>query len=254
MKFKHSFTSLLFVSAVLIFFASACKKENDDNNTTISPYNGKTTAIFNSAVTYGTVTDIEGNIYKTVTIGNQTWMAENLRTTRYNDSTEIPNIIDSIEWGKSNTGAYCNYKNSSSTVEIATNGRLYNFHAVNTGKLAPLGWHIPNENEWEQLAQYLGGTELAGGKLKESGFLHWLSPNTAATNESGFTALPCGNRFGSGEFNNKYSNKGFDGFWWSSTDYNSDFAFHAELDFYNSRFEGGFLFKTFGMSIRCVKN
>jgi len=143
-------------------------------------------------IEYGTVTDIDGNVYRTVIIGNQEWMAENLKTTRYNDGQPIPNITGDSEWYNLRTPGYCWYNNDISNKE--TYGALYNWFAVNTGRLAPAGWHVPNREEWSTLINYLGGENIAGGKLKETGDAHWLSPNTGATNETGFTARGAGVR------------------------------------------------------------
>ncbi|MCU0456661.1 MAG: fibrobacter succinogenes major paralogous domain-containing protein [Bacteroidales bacterium] len=146
------------------------------------------------------VTDIEGNIYKTVKIGTQVWMAENLRTTHYRDNFEIPNITGTSDWNNppdSWKGAYCDYNN----VVNNTYGKLYNGYAVlNSRKLCPTGWHIPLTNDWLTLINHLGGYYEAGGRLKEAGTAHWKSPNTG-TNESGFTALPGGYRWYDGVFN-----------------------------------------------------
>jgi uncharacterized protein (TIGR02145 family) len=182
--------SVLVLFVILVI--NGCKKENSYN-----PTNGKTTAVFNSSVTYGTLTDQDGNVYKTITIGTQTWMAENLRTTKYRDGSAIPNITDKTAWGNISTGAYCNYNNTTSADTIATYGRLYNWYAATESRnIAPAGWHVPNDAEWETLIYYLGGFSVAGGKMKETGTTHWISPNTGATNESGFTALPSGLRLG----------------------------------------------------------
>lgn len=146
------------------------------------------------------VTDIEGNIYKTVKIGNQVWMAENLRTTHYRDNYAIPNITGSSDWSNppdSWKGAYCDYNN------VANNayGKLYNSYAVvNSRLLCPAGWHIPTADDWLTLINNLGGYFEAGGRLKEAGTTHWKSPNSG-TNESGFTALPGGYRWYDGIFN-----------------------------------------------------
>jgi uncharacterized protein (TIGR02145 family) len=134
----------------------------------------------------GTVTDVEGNVYNTVTIVAQTWMAENLKTTKYNDNTDIP------------TSMYCWYNNDATTYK-ATYGALYNWHSVdplsNGGKnVCPIGWHVPNDVEWTTLQTFLGGEYVAGSKLKEIGTTHWISPNDGATNATGFTALPGGER------------------------------------------------------------
>src|ERR1035437_1732452 len=138
------------------------------------------------------ITDVDGNYYNIVTIGSQVWMEENLRTTKYNDNTPIPNITDDIEWGKSSVSdAYCWYNNDISNK--VPYGAIYNYGAANSAKLCPTGWHVPH-GEYQTLIDYLGGEDVAGGKLKEIGLVHWGSPNTGATNESGFTALPGGLR------------------------------------------------------------
>jgi uncharacterized protein (TIGR02145 family) len=147
-----------------------------------------------------TVTDIAGNVYHTVTIGKQLWMVENLKTTLYHDSTSVP-------------GTYT-YNGTTNNDTINTYGRLYNWHTVKPGKLCPTGWHIPTDAEWTTLITFLGGISIAGGKLKETGTTHWLNPNTGATNETGFTALPGGIRFG----DNKFYSIGSLGHWWSSTE------------------------------------
>ncbi len=132
----------------------------------------------------GTVSDIEGNTYKTIKIGTQTWMAENLKTTKYKDGSEIPNIT--------NNGDYDNNPANSETY-----GRLYNWYTVDDDKgVCPEGWHVPDDAEYTVLTDYLGGESVAGGKMKETGTEHWNSPNTGATNESGFTGLPRGVFFG----------------------------------------------------------
>ena len=159
----------------------------------------------------GTVTDIDGNAYKTVKIGNQTWMAENLKTTRYNNadliSTESSfpstNEEEGFQW------AYDNNENN-----VSTYGRLYNYYAaIDSRGICPSGWRLPNDDEWITLTEYLGGSNVAGGKLKEDGTEHWLTPNTGATNESGFTALPGGSR----DYLGSYSNITTHGSWWSSS-------------------------------------
>ena len=242
---------------VCIVFASSCKKVDDNEPSLKNPTNGKTTAVFNSEVTYGTMTDQDGNIYKTVTIGTQTWMAENLRTTKYNDGTAISNVTGATEWANLKTGAYCNYNNTTNTDTIATYGRLYNWHAVNTGKLAPTGWHVPTDAEWTQLTDYVGGIGAAGGKLKETGATHWILTNNGtanvATNKTGFTALPGGARGYFGTYG-QVSNSGY---WWSSTQHQT-YANYVwarimvyDLSNVNRVFD---VIKEFGFSVRCVKD
>lgn len=150
-----------------------------------------------------TIADIDGNIYNVIKIGNQTWMAENLKTITYNDGTEIQNLTDDLDWANAMNflgmegGAYCWYNNDPSYKNVY--GALYNWYAVNTGKLCPAGWHVPTSQEWWSLGEYLD-FEVAGGKLKETGTAHWSSPNTGASNITGFTALPGGIRSNGGSF------------------------------------------------------
>jgi uncharacterized protein (TIGR02145 family) len=175
--------------------------------------------VFNSNLTYGSISDIDGNIYKTIQIGTQTWMAENLKTSKYNNGTTIPLITDSNAWQILNTPAYCWYNNDAIAYKTPY-GALYNWYSVdavsNGGKnVCPTGWHVPSNAEWNSLITYLGGESVAGGKLKETGTTHWLSPNTGATNESGFTALPNGSRSLPGTFS---SSIGSTSALWSSTE------------------------------------
>ncbi len=204
---------------------------------------------YGSTITFttldSTMTDIEGNIYRTIQIGDQVWMAENLRTTTYRDEVPIPEVTDNTQWDNLTTGAYCNYNNDISNVAVY--GRLYNYYAISSSRnLAPEGWHIPSFHEWVVLYKYLGGDNIAGGKMKETGTAHWTSPNTGATNESRFTALPGGGR------NNSFSNINSIGICGSSTEYNST-AFLVAVILYSSAssyVEAGV--KDLGVSIRCV--
>lgn len=136
--------------------------------------------------------DIDGNIYHTVIIGNQIWLAEDLKTTKYNDGTPIPLVTGNAGWINLSTPGYCLYDNDITNRE--TYGALYNWFALQTGKLCPTGWHVPSDEEWTVLTDFLGGESIAGGKLKEAGTVHWDTPNLGATNESGFTSLPGGFR------------------------------------------------------------
>lgn len=195
-------------------------------------------------VTDTTVTDIDGNIYKIVKIGDQWWMAENLKVTHYRNGDTIPKITDNAEWENASSGAYCSYGNNDKY--IATYGLLYNWYAVNDARsIAPEGWHIPSEAEWQTLIDYLGGNEVAGGKMKLQGTSFWQSPNTGATNESGFSALPGGFRDRRGKFSDI---KFYAGFW------RNDFEYTIDL-YYNGNNVGGTVrFKGDGASIRCVKD
>ena len=204
-----------------------------------------------------TVTDIDGNVYNTVTIGTQTWMVENLRVTHYNDGTPIQLITDADEWVELPRPAYCWYDNDSSKYSVPY-GALYNWYAVNTGKLCPSGWHVPSKEEWQTLVDFIGGTSEAGGKLKEIGFDHWETPNEGATNAYGFYALPSGNRSYS---NGQYNQLGETGDWWTSTtrsgmtDIYGDnvselFTVYYELPFVDFQQES----KRWGFSVRCIKD
>lgn len=235
-------TSLLITSMVIVF--SSCTK---DEVSTYNPTNGKSTAVFKPGVNYGSMTDQDGNVYKTVTIGNQIWMAENLRTTRYNDGSLIPNVTKNSGWTVLTTGAYCNYNNTGSLDTIATYGRLYNWYAVNTGKLAPKGWHVPTYEEWTQLTDYVGDD---GGKLKETDTLHWNSPNPDVTNETGFTALPGGARNFTGEF----SSIGQYGYWWTASGDVNNGADGRKIFWASSSICLGYYSLRMGCSVRCVRD
>lgn len=247
--YKKFLTLSVIIATVAIIFSS-CSKDDDKDPASNNPLNGKTTAQFNSSVTYGTMTDQEGNVYKTVTIGTQTWMAENLRATKYNDGTAIPLITDNTAWSNLSSGAYCNYNNTSNTDTIATYGRLYNWFAVNTGKLAPTGWHVPTDAEWTQLTDYLGGKSVAGGKIKETGTTHWADPNTGATNETGFTALPGGYR----DYDDGFGSVGVYCVWWSATERSATDAWARDM-YYGSSSVGRLNYsKELGFSVRCVRD
>jgi uncharacterized protein (TIGR02145 family) len=140
----------------------------------------------------GTVTDIDGNVYQTVVIGSQCWMKENLKTTRFNDGTSIPLVTNFNQWHYSHGPAYCYYNNDSASYK-SIYGPLYKGYTHNYGQVCPLGWHVPTIAEWDTLITFLLGETVAGGKLKATGTQYWIAPNTGATNESGFTALPGGN-------------------------------------------------------------
>jgi uncharacterized protein (TIGR02145 family) len=196
-----------------------------------------------------TVKDIEGNEYHTVTIGTQTWMVENLKTTKFNDGISIPNITDNNEWANLKSPGYCWTSNQPGYKDIY--GALYNWYTVKTGKLAPKGWHVPSYLEWSTLVTYLGGEVIAGGKLKETGTEHWHNPNTGATNETGFTALPGGLRDEiKGEF---YDRDGY-GYWWSSVEKDATYGWGWGLDLFKSDMLKRYNPKGRGLSVRCIKD
>jgi uncharacterized protein (TIGR02145 family) len=199
-----------------------------------------------------TISDVNGNIYKSVKIGNQIWMTENLNTTRYNNSTLIPNVTNNSEWAALVTPSYRWYKDDSLQYKIPY-GALYNWFTVNTGKLCPKGWHVPSDNEWSDLTNYLGSDSFAGGKLKDTGTVYWIKPNTGATNESGFTAVAGGmcTEVGQFAYNRSY------GFWWSSTEFGSGpfSAWIRDMKYTISSVERNHNYgKKPGFSVRCVKD
>ena len=197
----------------------------------------------------GTVTDIDGNVYHYITIGTQTWMVENLKTRHYRNGVDIDSVADGTTWSGLTTGAYCNYNNDANNV--ATYGRLYNWYAVNNSNLiAPAGWHVASNAEWTTLTTYLGGESVAGGKLKEAGTAHWSSPNTGATNETGFTALPGGCRYYYGAF----GDVGYNGSWWSSTESNVSDAWYRSMNYSYAYVDRNGFNKRNGFSGRCVRD
>ena len=191
------------------------------------------------------VMDGDGNYYKVVRIGTQTYMAENLKTTKYNDGTAIPLVTDKATWNSSGSPGYCLYYDALTYKD--TYGALYNWYAVNTGKLCPTGWHVPTMAEWNTLKIYLGGAYV-GNKIKESGTTHWLVPNDG-TNESGFTALPGGFRNLDG-----FPDIGTYGAWWSSTEYSTSDADDWWVTYNSSEASYGHDIKPNGLSVRCLKD
>jgi len=197
------------------------------------------------------ITDIDGNVYKVVTIGDQVWMAENLKVTHYRDGTAITNVTDDDAWVALATEAYCIYDNNAAN-EVDTYGALYNWYAVTDAhNIALVGWHVPSDAEWQTLVDYLGGSSVAGGKLKETGAAHWNSPNTGATNESGFTALPGGFR---NYVHGRYDQMGAYSFFWSATENVSNDAWYRRLYSIHSEVYRGNGIKRLGFSVRLVKD
>lgn len=197
-----------------------------------------------------TISDIDKNLYKTVLIGSQLWMAENLRVTHYQDGSEIKLVCDNKTWTNLKTGSYCWYNNDS--IHKNLYGAIYNFYAVcNSHKLCPMGWHVPTDIEWTILVDFLGGKNIAGGKLKEVGLSNWKYPNICANNSTGFTALPGGYRIGN---SGSFYDFGSVGFWWSSTEYNSEYAYLRYINNNNSSLKKNFYVKKFGFSVRCIKD
>jgi uncharacterized protein (TIGR02145 family) len=216
------------------------------------------------------MTDQQGNTYATVVIGTQEWMAENLRTTQYNDGTPITLVTDPNQWAANwNNGIplqqpmMCWYYNDQATYTANSFGALYNWYAVSpttngNRNVCPIGWHVPTDAEWNTFINYLdpnagGGSNFpntAGGKMKSTGTQYWQSPNTDATNESGFSGLPGGIR----DLNGQFYLIGGNGIWWSSTENSTDDAWNRDLSYLNG--DGGRINnnKTLGFSVRCLRD
>lgn len=196
-----------------------------------------------------TVTDIDGNVYATVTIGTQVWMAENLKVTKYRNGDPVAIVTSETQWSSLKTGAYCSYSNDANNIKIY--GQLYNWYAVTDSRnLAPEGWHIPTDAEWTILVDYLGGDSEAGTKLKESGTTHWNSPNFGVTNDTKFTALPGGYR----GFNGGFTGLGAYGNFWSFTEFVSTAAWWRGMSYSFGGVGRDVAFKESGYSVRCIKD
>lgn len=236
----------------VLVLTSSCKKSDSTGDSTPTP---------TPTPTATTVTDISGNVYHTVTIGTQVWMVENLKTTKLNDGTSIPEITVDADWSNLTTSGYCWYDNNSAT----SYGALYNWYAVNTGKLAPTGWHVASDADWKTLESHLGmsaleldfygdwrgGDAAVGGQLKETGTAHWAASNAFCTNESGFTALPSGLRsYEQGTF----SYYGTEAYFWTSSAYDATDAWMRVLSSSDIRIWRSTNNYKEGHCVRCVKN
>jgi uncharacterized protein (TIGR02145 family) len=192
--------------------------------------------------------DIDGNAYDTVVIGTQVWMSKNLRVSKYRNGDAIPTNLINTTWQNTTSGAYAIYDNTATNDSIY--GKLYNWYAVADPRgLCPVGWHVPSDAEWSTLENFLDGSSVAGGKMKSVSPL-WLSPNSGATNSSGFSGLPGGNRNSSGT----YVNVGYLGYWWSSTQFSTTSAWLRSLFYNNGDVNRNYYFKRFGFSVRCVRD
>ncbi len=261
----------ILLSAMLFVFAFAINAQNDTMyvmkaGVVVGKYNVNTQV--DSVIFYkpliqagNTFTDVrDGNVYKTVTIGNQVWMAENLKY--------LPSVFDPGAGSKTTPHYYVYEYNgrvvadAKATENYNTYGVLYNWPAVMAGStssaanpsgvqgVCPAGWHLPSDAEWTQLIDYLGGANAAGGKLKEPGTTHWNSPNTGATNETDFTALPGGYR----NLNGTFGYVGYNGLWWSTTEYSTHLVWYRSLSYTFGLIGRGSDYKDMGLSVRCVKD
>jgi uncharacterized protein (TIGR02145 family) len=210
--------------------------------------------VHNPNLTYGTMTDQEGNVYKTIVIGTQEWMAENLNTSIYRNGDAIPTNLDNAAWQSTTSGAWAYYNNDASYA--CPYGKLYNWYTcVDARQLCPTGWHVPTDAEWIVLTNYLDGESVAGGKMKTTGTIEaatglWYSPNVEATNSSGFSGAPGGLRILNGE----YGNIGYFGYWWSSSELDSFNAWNHLLDFSFGTAFRNFYNRRKGFSVRCLRD
>jgi uncharacterized protein (TIGR02145 family) len=187
-------------------------------------------------------------VAQNIPIGTQVWTRCNATVSTYRNGNSIPYVDNQFIWNSLTTGAWCYYNNDPSTE--ATYGKLYNWYAVNDPRgIAPTGWKVPTDAEWTVLTDYLGGVTVAGGKMKEVGLCHWTTPNTSATNTSLFTGLPGGTR----NDNGNYGNIGLNGYWWSSTEYNTNNAWSRSLNFSIGLAGTGFASKETGYSLRFIE-
>jgi uncharacterized protein (TIGR02145 family) len=197
------------------------------------------------------INDVDGNVYQTVTIGTQVWMAENLKTTKYRNGdligTTTPATLDiSAEATPKYQWAYEGSESNANTY-----GRLYTWYAVtDTRNVCPVGWHMSTDAEWTTLITYLGDDGVAGGKLKETGTTHWQSPNEGASNSSGFTALPSGFR----NFDGRFYSIGGHGYLWSSSEYSTSSAYYRELFYNYFDISRRYFNKANGFSVRCLRD
>ncbi|MBM3919424.1 MAG: hypothetical protein FJ344_07990, partial [Sphingomonadales bacterium] len=200
-----------------------------------------------------TVTDVDNNTYNTVQIGTQCWTQSNLKVGKYRNGDNISNITDNTDWSQTNTGAWCNYDNDAAN--DALYGKLYNWYSATDSRgLCPTGWHVPTDAEWTTLIDFLGGTSVAGGAMKSTATQPtpggWTSPNTGATNSSGFTGLSGGYRDSEGRF----GNLGIYGIWWSSSDAGSGFAWGRYILFASTDASRNYYGRRSGFSVRCVND
>ena len=187
------------------------------------------------------------NVFNLVTIGNQIWKLKNLNRVTYRNGDTIPRVTDPLQWANLSTGAWCYYENKGRNA--TTYGKLYNWYAVHDPRgLAPDGWHIPSSTDWEILLNYLGGASVAGGKMKD--IIYWHSPNVGATNSSGFSGIPGGFR----NFDGTFYSLGYSGNWWCANAFNTIKSRYLTLDYSHERADRDSYKKTYGFSVRCIKD
>ncbi|MEP7317924.1 MAG: fibrobacter succinogenes major paralogous domain-containing protein [Panacibacter sp.] len=224
------------IATLMLLLAISCKKENIII---------QSSAKMDESAAQDLATDFTGLGTEAIKIGTQVWKKKDLITSYYRNGDKIPQVKDPAKWAKLTTGAWCWYNGD------PRNGKLYNWYAVNDPRgLAPTGWHIPADAEWDSLTAYLGGFTVAGGKMKETGTTHWLAPNADATNSSGFTALPGGARYDFGDF----GERGSAVYWWSSSESGSLSGSCRYLTYFYGTLSSSADYKPTGFSVRCIKD
>lgn len=250
---------------ILALIISSC---SDDNNSSPNNSNNNNGGGGNNSGCSGgpsTVTDIDGNTYNVVTIGNQCWMKENLKVSKYRNGNPIPTNLSNTQWQTTTSGAYAIYGNVPANDSLY--GKLYNWYAVaDPNGLCPTGWHVPTDSEWNILVKNLDPqadtslnssvqSPITGGLMKATGDLQagtglWEDPNMGATNSSGFTGLPGSSRY----FDGSFAFVGQWGYWWSSTQYSATFSRYRGLNFNAAFVNRSYDTKTNGFSVRCVRD
>ena len=243
---------------IIIPGISVSNNSGGGGQTGITQHSCGADSVHNPNLTYGSITDHDGNTYRTIVIGTQEWMAENLKTSHYSNGDLIPLITSPTTWQGLETGATCFYNNDSAAYNCPY-GRLYNWYAAaDPRNVCPTGWHVPSDEEWSACINYLdpnadGGTNVlntAGGKMKSTGTQYWSCPNTDATNESGFSDLPGGGR----NLNGAFIDIGLYSVWWSSTESTVSTAWAPSLRYDFGHLQWGGTNKEKGFSVRCLRD
>lgn len=228
-------TGIAVFLAVVLLSSVSCKKEDSVSHN------------------YGSVTDADGNVYRTIVIGDQEWMVDNLRTSKYNDGTPVDSPATHGLWALNRTGAYGFYNGNTANM-FNLYGALYNWHAVNRGNLCPTGWKVPADEDWAALLEHLGGASIAGGKMKKMGTDYWKTPNNGASNSSGFEAVAGGLRMErTTSTTPAYRNVGTGSYFWSSTERSSQRGYYYMIGYAGEVILRDWELKNKGFSVRCIK-
>ena len=238
---KNILFNTAFVLGVVLIIGCKKKEETPEPATPNTPTQG---------VPNTPITDIDGNIYQTVTIGTQVWMAENLKTTKYRNGDLIGTTTPTTKDISTETNPKYQWACNGNDDSVSVYGRLYTWYAATDSRnVCPLGWHIPTSTEWTTLINYLGGASIAGGRMKATGTTHWQSPNTGADNFSGFAALPAGGRY----FDGTFGHFSYYAQWWSATE-DPVYGISRDIIWSSGGTYGSCTGKTICFSIRCVKD